>query len=199
MDVPAQGERFVKLPRLDWVEAEDPSVVDVEWLGATNELLLTAKKPGRTAVLLGADGLVALWLVRVGEAPKTDAAALKAASAACKGLSYTPDAEVKLAVQVSAAACRDALHVLFRSDEFEARSLELVFDQAALQAQLKRFQDVARAQGAKVQLRYLGAGLVVEGTIDEKARRKLLWALVKQGIGRLALDDRTQAPDAGAD
>lgn len=198
LDVPAQGERFVKLPRLDWIDVEDRSVLDAEWLGATNELLLTAKKSGRTLVLLGADAQVALWVVRVGDKPKEDPAALKAAQAACKGLQFAPQGDVKLAAAVGTPACRDALFALFKTDLVEARALELTFDQLELQAQLKRFQEAAKAQRAAVQLRYLGAGLVMEGTLDDAARRKLLWALVKQALGRLPLDDRTEPPDAGA-
>ena len=50
-DVEPGREKFVKLPRLDWVEVEDPSVATAEWLGDANELLLSGLKPGRTLLL----------------------------------------------------------------------------------------------------------------------------------------------------
>jgi hypothetical protein len=54
-DVEAGREKFVRLPKVDWFEVDEPKVVTVEWL-ESGELLLTGLKPGRATVLLGEIG-----------------------------------------------------------------------------------------------------------------------------------------------
>ncbi|MCA2981549.1 MAG: hypothetical protein INH41_26125 [Myxococcaceae bacterium] len=207
-DVEAGRERFVRLPRLDWFEVEAPGVVQVEWLAEAGELLLTGLKPGRTTVLLGAEGRVAAWRVRVASRPLVDEGAWKAAKAACPDLRSTPLDEVKLAVTVHDDACRLALLALFQTDAVEARGLELTFSQQALQTQLKDLQRAydAVAKG-KVRARYVGAGLVLAGQVTPAEHRRVLWETLRRGLGRFALDDQLElveapppdtAPDAGA-
>jgi hypothetical protein len=82
-DVEPGKEKFLKLPKVDWFEVDDPKVVSVEWNAESNELLLIALKPGRALVLLGADGKVAAWRVRVGGAPRVEPTAFAAAQKAC--------------------------------------------------------------------------------------------------------------------
>lgn len=201
-DVEPGKEKFVRLPRLDWFEVEDPKVAQVEWLADSGELLLTGLKPGRTVVLLGADGKVAAWRVRVGTKPATDDAAWKAAQKACPDFAATPLEDVKLTVTVQDEGCRTALTALFQTDAFEARHLELTFAMPVLQAQLKSVEAGIRdIAGRRATARYVGAGLVLEGQVSREEHHQLLWAILKRTLGRFALDDRLEepaAPDAGA-
>jgi hypothetical protein len=199
-DVEPGREKFVKLPKLDWFEVENPQVAQVEWMGEAGELVLSGLKPGRTLVLLGAEGKVAVWRVRVGGKPEGGELLLAAAKKACPGLTLTPAEDIKLAVTVKDDACRTALLELFRTDAVEARALEVTWEGKALQAQLKSLQQGldAVARG-KASARYVGAGLVLEGTLNEAQHRAVLWELFRRSVGRLALDDRIilEALDAG--
>lgn len=200
-DVEPGREKFVKLPRLDWFEVDVPGVVQVEWLAESNELLLTGLKAGRATVLLGADGKVAAWRVRVGTPAVRDDAAYTAAQKACPDFKATPLDDVKLTVTVKDEACHKALHALFQSDAFEARHLELTFDGKVLQAQLKRVQDgLQLASKGRVKARYVGAGLVLDGAATEAEHRKVLWAVLQRTLGRFALADEVEVarPDAGS-
>jgi hypothetical protein len=201
-DVEAGREKFVRLPRLDWFEVDDPKVLQVEWLADSGELLLTGLKPGRAVVLLGAEGKVAAWRVRVGTRPVTDEGAWKAAQKACPDFTSTPLEDVKLAVTVKDEACRQALTGLFRTDAFEARHLELTFEVPVLQAQLRGLEEALRqAVGRRASARYVGAGLVLEGTLSRAEHRRVLWLVLERTLGRFALDDRIEEqapPDAGA-
>ncbi|MEW5742794.1 MAG: hypothetical protein AB1938_28010 [Myxococcota bacterium] len=202
-DVEAGKEKFIRLPRLDWFEVEDPKVAKLEWLEESGELLVTGLKPGRTVVLLGADGKVAAWRIRVGSKPVTDDAAFAGAQKACPDLRPTPLEDVKLSVTVGDEACRKALAALFQTDAFEARHLELTFAGSVLQAQLKSVEEgLKAAAGKKATARYVGAGLVLEGQVSREEHRKILWEVLKRTLGRFALDDRLllpAPPDAGAE
>jgi hypothetical protein len=195
-DVPAGKEKFIKLPKVDWLEVEDPTVASVEWLPESNELLIVGLKPGRVTVLLGADGKVAAWRVRVGTPPVTDEAAMVAAKKACPTMTLTPLDDVKLAATVQDEACRKALLTLFQTDAFEARHLELTFDGKVLQSQLKSVQDglMAVTKG-RVKARYVGAGLIIDGPVTLSEHRKVLWEIFKRTLGRFALDDQTLKPE----
>lgn len=198
-DVEVGKEKFVKLPRVDWLEVDDPNVVSVEWMPESNELLLIGLKPGRALVLLGADGKVAVWRVRVGTPPVTDDAALAAAKKACPDLRITPLEEVKLTVTVPHEACRKALTTLFQTDAFEARHLELTFEGKVLQAQLKSVQEgLQLTTHGRVKARYVGAGLVLDGPVTLAEHRKLLWETLRRTLGRFALTDETEQPEPDA-
>jgi len=201
-DVEPGKEKFVRLPRLDWFEVEDPGVVQVEWLADSGELLLSALRPGRTVLLLGADGKVAAWRIRVGTRPVTDDGAWKAAQKACPDFASTPLEDVKLTVTVHDEGCRKALTALFQTDAVEARHLELTFTMPVLQAQLKSLEAGLRAiAGRRVTARYVGAGLVLEGQVSREEHRRILWTVLERTLGRFALDDRLvelAPPDAGA-
>lgn len=202
-DVEPGKERFVKLPAVDWWEVEDPKVLQVEWLAESNELLLSGLKPGRTVVLLGAQGKVAAWRVRVGAKPQVDDKLSLATKKVCPDLTWRPLEEVKLTVTVQDEACRAALLSLFQTDVVEARTLELTWAQATLQAQLKELQRALDgiAKG-RVTARYVGAGLVLTGAVSEVEHRRVLWELLRRTLGRFALDDQLEvtarASDAGA-
>ena len=200
-DVEVNKEKFIKLPRVDWFEVEDPKVVAVEWAAESNELLLIGLKPGRTTILLGADGKVAAWRVRVGTPPVVDEAVFAAARKACPDLKVTPLEDVKLTVTIGDEGCRKALLALFQTDAFEARHLDLTFEGKVLQTQLRAVQEGLQVTTkGRVKARYVGAGLVLEGPVTIEEHRKLLWETLRRTLGRFALDDQTElpeAPDAG--
>ncbi|MBN1204277.1 MAG: pilus assembly protein N-terminal domain-containing protein [Myxococcaceae bacterium] len=200
-------DRFHKLTAVDWVEVEDPSVATVEVLPGSNELLITGKRPGRTLMLLYAEGKFAVWRLAVSApgarppAPEAASEQLSAARRACPGLQASEGAERSLVVTVKDAACRSALLSLFQTDAWLARELELTFELAALQEQLS-----AMAPGLKelgLEARYSGAGVVLQGTATAEAHRHALWALFRQSVGRVPLEDRVKveapaaAPEAG--
>jgi hypothetical protein len=199
-DVEVGKERFVRLPSVDWFEVEDGAVAQVEWL-ESGELLISGLKAGRTLVLLGSEGKVAAWRVRVGVPSNADPALFTAAQKACPGLIATPLEAVKLTVTVRDEPCRKALLALFQTDAFEARHLELTFEGKVLQQQLVSLQEALRplTQG-RVTARYVGAGLVLEGPVSAPEHRKILWAVLRRSLGRFALDDQMTVappPDAG--
>lgn len=201
-DVEPGKEKFLKLPRVDWFEVDDPKVVSVEWVAESNELLIIGLKPGRATVLLGADGKVAAWRVRVGGAPLLDDVGFVAAKKACPDLKATPLEEVKLTVTAQDEPCRKALLTLFQSDAFEARHLDLTLDGKVLQTQLKSVQDgLMQITRGRVKARYVGAGLILDGPVSVAEHRKVLWEVLKRTLGRFALDDQMEvapAPDAGS-
>jgi hypothetical protein len=136
----------------------------------------------------------------VGTPPVTDDAALAAAKKACPDLKLTPLEDVKLTVTVGTEGCRAALTRLFQTDAFEARHLDLTFDGALLQSQLKSVQEGMQvATKGKVKARYVGAGLVLEGPVTIAEHRKLLWETLRRTLGRFALDDQTEKPEPSAD
>ncbi|MBL8952341.1 MAG: pilus assembly protein N-terminal domain-containing protein [Myxococcaceae bacterium] len=191
-DVEPGKDRFVKLGAIDWAEVEDPTIATAEVM-ETNEVLLTGLKPGRTLVLVYAEGRFAVWRIRVGGKP--DEPPLEPAKKACPDLKHTPKDDPKLTVTIGTEACAKALAQLFQGDGFTARELELTFDGKVLQAQLKALQ-AASKKG--ISSRYVGAGLVLEGEATKAEHRQLLWSLFKKSVGRVALDDRidTKTPQS---
>jgi hypothetical protein len=200
------SDRFHKLSAVEWVEVEDPSVATVEVLSGSNELLVTGKRPGRTLLLLYAEGKFAVWRLAV-TAPGTRATPeaapeqLAAARKACPGLQANEGTERSLMATVKDAACRKALLALFQTDAWLARELELTFELPALQEQLSALTPVLKELG--LEARYSGAGIVLQGTATPENHRRALWALFRQSVGRVPLDDRVKIespkpePDAG--
>ncbi len=198
-------ERFHKLSAVDWVEVEDPSVVTAEVLQGSNELLLTALKPGRTLLLLYAEGKFAVWQLVVGAPgrppePEPSAEPLAAARKACPGLKATGGAEPSLTANVKDARCREALRALLKTDAYLARELELTFELPVLQEQLGALTGALKGSGLTVS--YHGAGAVLEGTTTPEGHRRALWELFRQSVGRVPLEDRAtvrrpEPPDAG--
>ncbi|WP_225409835.1 pilus assembly protein N-terminal domain-containing protein [Stigmatella hybrida] len=201
------GDRFHKLSAVDWVEVEDPAIATAEVLSGSNELLLTGKRPGRTLLLLYAEGKFAVWQLTVSEpgarpAGPASPELLAAARKACPGLEAKEAPERLLTVTVKDAACRTALLPLFQGDTWLARELELTFELPVLQAQLAAMGPRLKALG--LEARYSGAGLVLQGTASAEAHRRALWELFRQSVGRVALEDRVkveppEAPPEGQD
>jgi hypothetical protein len=202
----SEGVRFHRLSAVDWVEVEDATIATAEVLTGSNELLLTGKRPGRTLLLLYAEGKFAVWQLSVAE-PGARAAAgaasperLAPARKACPGLEAKEAPERLLTVTVKDAACRAALLPLLQSEAWLARELELTFELPVLQAQLAAMEPRLKALG--LEARYSGAGLVLQGTATPEGHRRALWELFRQSVGRVALEDRVKveappAPDAG--
>lgn len=199
-------DRFHKLSAVDWVEVEDPSVASAEILPGSNELLVTGKRPGRTLLLLYAEGKFAVWRLSVSEpgarlSPEAAPEQLAAARKACPGLQVSEGAERSLIATVKDSACRKALLALFQTDAWVARELELTFELPALQEQLSAMMPGLKELG--LEARYSGAGIVLQGTATPEAHRRALWELFRQSVGRVPLEDRVkleapaEAPDAG--
>jgi hypothetical protein len=199
-------DRFHKLTAVDWVEVEDPSVATVEILPGSNELLITGHRPGRTLLLLYAEGKFGVWRLSVTEpgvraVPEAAPLQLATAKKACPGLQVNEGTERSLVVTVKDAACRKALMSLFQTDAWLARELELTFELPALQEQLSVLTPGLKALG--LEARYSGAGLVLHGKATPEGHRRALWELFRQSVGRVPLEDRVKidmpeaAPDAG--
>lgn len=205
--VESGADRFHKLTAVDWVDVEDPTVAIVEVLPGSSELLMTGRRPGRTLLLLYAEGKFAVWRLTVtapGTRPVSEAAPelLAAARKACPGLQVNEGAERALLATVKNSACRKALMALFQTDTWLARELELTFELPMLQEQLSGLEPALKELG--LEARYSGAGIVLEGSATPEAHRRALWALFRQSVGRVPLEDRVKvqtpsAPDAGTE
>ena len=204
------AERFHKLSAVEWVEVEDPSVATAEVLPGSNELLVTGKRPGRTLMLLYAEGKMGVWRLSVTapgarSSPEAAPEQLAAARKVCPGLQVNEGAERSLVVTVKGAACRKALLALFQTDVWLARELEVTFELEVLQAQLSGMAEVLKPLGMEAS--YSGAGIVLQGSATPEAHRRALWELFRQSVGRVPLDDRVQleqpepsaTPDAGSE
>lgn len=191
---------LLPLGGLEWFDVEDSSVVTVERLPA-GDLLLLGTKPGRSLVLLYGDGKMAVWQVRVATKPVTDVAATEAAKKACPGLVLRPDDEPQLVAKVADEQCRAALLALLKTDGFSAGKLELTFELGALQSQLKALNSAFTvATRSALKTRYVGAGFELSGTLTAEEHRRVLWALFRTSVGRVALTDKVDivATDGGA-
>ncbi len=200
-DLEAGKERFFKLAAVDWAVVEDPKIASAERV-ETGELLLTGVAPGRTLLLLYGEGKFGVWRVRVapkdGKLPPLAAGPQlsPAVTKACPKAKLTGEGDAReLSATVPDDACRRALLPLFEQDGLNGRQLLLTFEVPALQAQLAATQAaLPAALRAKVTLKYLGAGLVLEGALTQQEHREVLWTLFRQAVGRVALDDRAQLP-----
>jgi hypothetical protein len=186
-------ERFHKLSAVEWVEVEEAGVAAAEVLPGSNELLLTGVRPGRTLLLLYAEGKFAVWRLVVGEpgrapAPEPSAPLLAAARKACPGLQATEGPERALVATVKDSRCREALRALLQTEAYLARELELTFELPVLQEQLAAFAPALKELGLPAS--YHGAGLVLEGAATPETHRRALWALFRQAVGRVPLEDR---------
>ena len=199
-------DRFHKLTAVEWVDVEDPSVATAEVLPGSSELLITGKRPGRTLMLLYAEGKMGVWRLSVtapGAKATPDAAPeqLAAARKACPGLQVNEGTERSLVVTVKDPACRKALLALFQTDAWLARELEITFELPMLQEQLSGITSALKELG--LEARYSGAGIVLQGESTPEGHRRALWELFRQSVGSVPLEDRVKinvpevAPDAG--
>jgi|CXWL01.1.fsa_nt_gi hypothetical protein len=197
-DVEAGTPVLIPLGGLEWFDVEDASVLKVERMPA-GELMLMGTKPGRSLVLLYGDGKMAVWLVRVGGKPVADAAAVEAAKKACPGLKLAADDDPQLLARINDEKCRLVLLALLKNDGFVSGKLELIFELGALQAQLKALSGAfAVASKEVVTARYVGAGMELSGKLTTLDHRRVLWALFRHSVGRVALTDKVELLDADA-
>lgn len=191
VDLEQGREAFRRLAAIEWVEVEDPLIATAEVL-PSGELLLTGNKPGRTLALLYAEGKFAVWRLRVG--PKGEKVVPEngdptTLARACPGAKLGET----LVVSVRDETCRTTLAHFLERDAFSARDLEITFELQALQAQLAAMQKRLEAAGlGAVRLRYLGAGLVIEGELTPAEHRRVLWVVFRESVGRVALDDQSR-------
>lgn len=215
-------EKFQKLSALDWTEVESPAIAEVEAL-PSGEALISGKKAGDTLVLLYAEGKMAVWRVDVplshscGELPRRDGGVEKyappstdqgapatnlaplrdAVQKACPGLQLSSTGDVKLAATVKTDACRSALKNLLQTDAYNAREIELTYELPVLQTQLREMQSAIDAAVGKKRVTavYSGAGLRLSGDVTIAEHKKVLWAVFKNSVGRVALEDRLNLTD----
>lgn len=188
-----EKEHIQRLASISWIDVEDPSVVEAEVL-PSGELMLVPKKAGQTLALLYADGKMAVWRLVVGGggpekgSPASSDGALAVARKACPGLKAEGQGgdAASLQATVKDERCRKALLSLFQTDAFLARQVELLFEVEVLQQQLR---GVSAEASPKAQLSYLGAGLVLKGTLTEAEHRKTLWAIFRRSVGKVVLED----------
>lgn len=190
-DLELGKEKFVHLSSLDWFEVEDPKVATVEYL-ESGEILFTALKPGRTLVLMYAEKKFAVWRLRVEGKPQVDAASLAAALKACPKLAHHPEAYDKLVGTVGDEKCRVALLALLSTDALVAKDLDLTFEQAVLQAQLRAIEAGLLVAKLKIAAHYEGASLILAGSTDLSGQRKALWEVFRRSASRVAMDDQLE-------
>ena len=199
VDLEAGGQKVERPSAVEWVEVEDAKVATAQ-IQPSGELLLLGQKPGRTLLLLYAEGKFAVWRLRVSsktEKPKPVLAdeALPAAQKACPGLALHPDDEKQPHLEVAAKdeRCRQALLALFQTDAFVARQLDIDFELTVLQSQLGAIDTGLAAGGLKkIQTSYLGAGLVLKGEVTAPEHKKALWEIFRRSVGRVPLDDQLE-------
>lgn len=193
-------ERFHKLSQVDWVEVEDPAIATAEIFPDSQELMLTGVKPGRTLLMLYAQGKLAVWRLVVGgpgvasasssAESVSEASLVAAARKACPGLKTTEGEERSLTAEVKDTRCREALRAVLKTDAYLARELDLTFELTLLQEQLATLTPPLKALGLEAS--YHGAGLVLQGSATPEGHRRALWELFRQSVGRVPLEDRVE-------
>jgi len=218
-DLAAGKEEFVRA----FVKAagsDDPSVATAELL-SSNEVLITAIKPGRALLLLIGEGSVDAVRLRVappgGKPTEVHATEeqREAARKACPGLKEEGTAQERtLSASVPSPACRAALRTLLDADEYSTQRLELSFAPEALLDQLAQIRAALKAAGlGSVQVSYTGMAAVLTGKVTEAQRLEVMKVLYAQSVGKVLFDDQLEllpepksaasaepspAPDAGS-
>jgi len=200
----AGEEKFQKLTPDAWLEVESPEVVSVE-LFETAEVMLTGKSPGASLVLVHAEDKVMVWrvVVRPADSRAAVAAARVPAAVPVQVTRACRDPKVEgttLTAVIRDEPCRQALLALFSSEAnpFLARDLDLTFELAALQSQLRAVQAGLARAAPEVRAVYVGAGLRLEGRATEEQRRRAYWEIFRASAGRLALEDRVETVKKGS-
>ncbi|HEY3448163.1 MAG TPA: hypothetical protein VGK67_17530 [Myxococcales bacterium] len=198
-ELKAGKEEFVKA----WLKGagtDDPSVATAEYL-SSNEVLLTAVKPGRALLFLigeasmdairlriaGPDGKVPV--VKATEEQKT------AVRKACPGFKEEGSGdEVAVVVAVSSPACRAALRELFDCDEYSTRRIELSFSPEALFDQLQAIRAALKPAGLEtIQVSYSGVTAVLKGKATRAQRMELMKVLYVNSVGPVLFEDQLEA------
>jgi len=194
-DLKVGEEKFQKLTPDAWVEVEAPAIVTAE-LFETAEVMLTGKAPGSTLVLVHAEDKVMVWRVEVHGNPDTTSMLAPGdyAAPARKVCREVKTAGGELTATIRDEPCRQALLKLFQweRDVFLAKDLDLTFELAALQSQLKAIEAALAKVAPEVKAVYVGAGLRLSGRATAAQHRRVLWEVFKASVGRLALEDRIE-------
>jgi hypothetical protein len=196
---------FLRINFVEAAEVDPPDLCTVERMPSL-ELLLTPRRVGTGLLYIYEEGRLEVYRLRVGSpkapAPPADvptAAQWKAARSACPEVEErTVEGEKFLHLRVPDGTCRSALLPLLATDVYPADHLRLVFDVAALQAQVADMQARLKAAGlGDFSLGYEAATLALKGKMDAATRHKLLRTIWPAAVGRLDLDDKTEDPDGG--
>ena len=216
--LPVGAQREIPLSALSWAETDHPErlgvvteiaereVPELEFKGgvlpqhrpqAGATLSLIARNAGDAMVLLYAEGNFAVWRVSAGgtsQPPPPEPALVEAARAACPGLTLGEGerGHLTLEAQVNSAACSEALRPLLEEPAFVARDVKLSFDGEALQRQLSTLQAAYAEARLPVKARYVGAGLVLSGTVTPVQHRRVLWLTFQHALGKVALTDHLE-------
>ncbi|MGC4117036.1 MAG: hypothetical protein QM765_21240 [Myxococcales bacterium] len=198
-DLKVGKEEFVKA----WLKSagtDDPSVATGEYL-PSNEVLITAVKPGRALLFLVGDGNVDAVRLRIsgpdGKAPVVKATEEQKAAAkkACPGFKEEGTAEeVSVTVAVSSPECRAALRNLFDADEYSTRRVELSFSPEALLDQLTAIRAGLKSAGLEsIQVSYSGVTAVLKGKATQAQRLELMKVLFANSVGPVLFEDSLEA------
>lgn len=200
-DLKAGKEEFVRA----WLKGavtDDPLVATGEYL-PSNEVLLTAVRPGRALLFLIGEASMDAVRLRVagpdGKAPVVKATEEQRAAVrkACPGYKEEvagDEATVKAAV--SSPQCRAALRELFDCDEYSTRRMELSFSPEAMLDQLTAIRAGVKAAGLPVEVSYLGVTAVLKGKVTAAQRVELLKVLYANSVGPVLFDDQLEgAPE----
>ncbi len=201
-DLEAGKEEFVRA----WLKAaatDDPAVATAERL-PSNEVLITAVKPGRALLLLVGETSLDAVRLRVaapgGKAPVVRATEEQRAAArkACPGFKQEgAGEEASVTVAVSSPACRAALRELFEGDEYSTRRMELSFEPEALRDQLGAIRAALAPAGlGSVEVSYSGVTAVLKGKVTQAQRMELMKVLYAHSVGPVLFEDQLEvAPE----
>jgi hypothetical protein len=218
-DMQAGKEEFFRAV-LKAVAVDDATVATVELL-ASQEVMLTAARPGRALVYLVGDARLDVLRLRVraegGQAvPAVHASDEQrvAMKKSCPGFKEEgPDDERTVTAAVSSVACRAALRELFLADEYAVGHLSLNFAPEALLDQLEAIRAALKAKGLEkvFDVNYSGVTLILKGRATLAQRVELMKCLYDAVVGPVLFDDQIEdvvvdkppgeiapQPDAGA-
>lgn len=197
--------RFLRINSVEGAEVDPPDLCTVEQMPSL-ELVLTPHRLGTGLLYVYEQGRLEVYRLRVGSAkapapPETSPSPeqWKAARAACPEVEERRvEGESFLHLRIPDAACRAALLPLLASDLYPADHLRLVFDVAALQAQVADMHARLVAAGlGSVQLGYQAATLAFKTPLDPATRHRTLRAIWPAVVGRLNFDEPSEEPDGG--
>lgn len=195
-DLKAGKEEFARA-FLKAAASDDPAVATAELL-PSNEVLITALKPGRALLLLVGEANLETLRIRVfapeGKAPEVRATEEQRAAArkACPGYKEEgPEGSKTVTVAVSSPACRGALRELFAGDEYSTRRLDVSFAPEAILDQLSAIKAGLKAKGLEgaIQVTYAGASLQLKGKATAAQKLEALKVVFDAAVGPVLFED----------
>lgn len=196
VDVAPREETFVRFEGVEWVEVLDPKVATAEAFPSGEVLVSGGEQAAETLVMIYGQGRFSVWKVRVARPAERKAPQAEPSQVLqrCPKPVLEPG---RVVARVDSEPCRLALRTFLEQGAVRADQTDLTFELTALQGQLRDLEAGLEALklSGKVQLRYLGAGLVLEGAVSQEEHRRLLWELFRRSAGRAALEDRLTLPE----